>query len=952
MADFFFVCAPEDESIVLPFARALGISDDDLRSPYGPTRITAQARSRATVVWISDGTRSEQFIAEVARALDLHRASGHAVIPVFFVEFYDPPERILQSLRHFTALQFVTDPEDPKFQIERPAVPPGEPQSVSDAAVAAALRSLLPAQPVALVADDPGSGVVAGELDSTPTTRSAPNDIVPVVHADAVVAKATSETTRIVQPPPPRQDLAGRDLHQRDLRYQDLRGADLSNANLQRADLSFAQLDGADMTGANCDGAHFVGTSCLGTRPPDWRPPPETSLGCVHSPRDPVVHVVAAAPSPARCLAWSPFARTAGHLLATGHEDGTVRTLDPARGQMMRMAGKHADIVWSIAWSPDAEWLAVGSTGATTLLATVAHEETPRRLLDPATGAAPRSGRVRSVAWSPDGRFIAAGGDDGLVVVQDARSGQVVGRRRLAASVRWVAWHPSGDRLAYATIDGRLGEWKVASGDHRDVDARSGVNHAAWSLDGQRIATAGTDGKIRLWTADLVQESTIFNGHPSGEISVDWNHDGTMLASGSADGKVRIWSVRDRREVRGLGDAALPVWAVAWSPNGEKVAAASSTEFLHLWDKASSWSVTTLITGTRHRVAMAWNDTRGLLAAASADAPLHVWSFDRVAPAPARAGQSNVQCCAWSPDGRTLATGRSDHTIQLVTETRTDVLQADGPVSSVAWRQDGAELAAAGGGRVQRWSIPWTGSPPRDVAVRGRRVRGLAWGPRGELAVAVDSLVQVWLAPDEAPLIFADHTAAVQSVVWGPDGWLTSGAEDGIVWHCNPRTQERERIAIGSPVTAVARTHDGSLAWGGVDGVLHLRDGRGAVQSHSAHQASLTSVVLVLRRVGDVTVRMLASAAEDGTIRLWRLESATCAVVLHPVGSAWAAFHPTGRYCGRGDLGKTFWHVMGLHRFDVGALDPLVPGIRAPETSPLDSLAAPAGDALGEARNG
>jgi hypothetical protein len=50
-----------------------------------------------------------------------------------------------------------------------------------------------------------------------------------------------------------------------------------------------------------------------------------------------------------------------------------------------------------------------------------------------------------------------------------------------------------------------------------------------------------------------------------------------------------------------------------------------------------------------------------------------------------------------------------------------------------------------------------------------------------------------------------------------------------------------------------------------------------------------------------------------------------------------AAVRPDGRYRVRGDVGGQFWPVIGLHQYDVGELDALVPELRLADDEPLST---------------
>lgn len=70
-------------------------------------------------------------------------------------------------------------------------------------------------------------------------------------------------------------------------------------------------------------------------------------------------------------------------------------------------------------------------------------------------------------------------------------------------------------------------------------------------------------------------------------------------------------------------------------------------------------------------------------------------------------------------------------------------------------------------------------------------------------------------------------------------------------------------------------------------------------------------------------------------MRLWDVASGQCLAILYGTFGGTVVARPDGRYRVQGDVAGQFWHVIGLHRYDVGELDSLIPGLRLSDDEPL-----------------
>lgn len=121
--------------------------------------------------------------------------------------------------------------------------------------------------------------------------------------------------------------------------------------------------------------------------------------------------------------------------------------------------------------------------------------------------------RVTQAAWSPDGRRFASSGDDGMVRVWNAVTGELI-------------WAARGDNLAPMAL--------------------------AFSPDGSLLAVGGFDNCVRVFAADTGAKTADAPGHSGPIRALAFDPTGTVLASGDLKGHVHIWSASDCQPLREL----------------------------------------------------------------------------------------------------------------------------------------------------------------------------------------------------------------------------------------------------------------------------------------------------------------------------------------------------------------------------------------------------------------
>lgn len=151
----------------------------------------------------------------------------------------------------------------------------------------------------------------------------------------------------------------------------------------------------------------------------------------------------------------------------------------------------------------------------------------------------------------------------------------------------------------------------------------SPITSVAFSPDGSEILTAGFDGAIHGWRRDGAPARTVATGLPN-LWSARYSPDGRTIAVGDRGGRIHLWT--EGEPPRTLDGELLRIATLAFSPDGASLVCA----------------------GHGPRGPAVWNLATGAL------------RF-RLPPEPS----GFVRAVAYSPDGRTIATGCDDRTVRV-----------------------------------------------------------------------------------------------------------------------------------------------------------------------------------------------------------------------------------------------------------------------------------------------
>jgi WD40 repeat protein len=296
-----------------------------------------------------------------------------------------------------------------------------------------------------------------------------------------------------------------------------------------------------------------------------------------------------------------------------------------------------------------------------------------------------------------------------------------------------VAFSPDGKLLA--SLDGPLVRfWEVASGKTLSSRLPTGhegdVNSVAFTPDGQTLISTGGDLTIRWWDTRTGQQRLsllcmknhfrLYEGFPKAALSPD----GTTLATTCVDvsdegtpakdkkglrGSIRLWDAATGKELRRLDSGNGAATALVFSPDGKLLAEGfwpkgNPSSVVRLWDVASGKRSEHELAGT----CPVFSSDSSILATIGSLGPRRAIRFWKAATGEkihTMSTNEDIRCLAFSPDGKTLATGSDTITLYLLSWDKQSGVQVGPPrlaafscgaITTLAFSPDGRMLASSG----------------------------------------------------------------------------------------------------------------------------------------------------------------------------------------------------------------------------------------------------------------
>ena len=499
-------------------------------------------------------------------------------------------------------------------------------------------------------------------------------------------------------------------------------------------------------------------------------------------------------------------------------------------------------------------------------------------------------GGIWSVAFSPDGQYLAAGDTKGNILLRQVADGRVI--RSFTGHSAWVvslAFSRDGNTLASSSCDCTAKLWEMNTGQclHSFDEHQQEVWSVAFSPDGQTLATGCDDSRVRLWSVITGECFKVFSGHKNEVLSVAFSLDGQKLISASQDSTIRFWNIKSgkcERIFKGHGDG---VRSLSISPDGQTLASSSNDRTVRLWAIETGECLQVLSGHSNVVLSIAFSPQGNLIASSGIDHTVRLWNVNTAECLKVFPGHSNtINSIAFNPQGNILASGSYDQSVKLWNVDTYQCIKTWQGYSnqslSVAFASDGETLASGGHDeKIRLWNVN-TGSVVKILHGHTNWVHSVVFSPKNNLLASgsADKSIKLWdISTGRAIKTLWGHEAVVRSIVFSADGKiLASGSEDRTIRLWDVKSQI-SKILRGhqADIWSIALSSDSKiLASASIDSTIKLWNVNTGecIETLKEHESWVWSVAF------SPDDKTLVSTSADRTIRLWNVNTGECQRIL------------------------------------------------------------------------
>lgn len=262
-------------------------------------------------------------------------------------------------------------------------------------------------------------------------------------------------------------------------------------------------------------------------------------------------------------------------FFSSGNDGKVIKWSLDNRDKTLQVIYSGSDIIEVLAVSPDASWLACGSSNSSIRMIPLKGNNIGYEM----TG---HKGAIKSLVFSYDGKYLYSAALDGKVLQWDIAARTNINVTTGSMEISSIDISSKGNYLAGISSDGNVIVWnpgQITENFRIESEGRN-IKVVRFNPGNNLLAIGDANGKVELWNIDQRKKISEVMAHSAEINDIQFNTTLMQMATSGNDKKLKIFNIKDPSDLTeppvNLNDNEGFVLVMQFSPDGQMIISGES----------------------------------------------------------------------------------------------------------------------------------------------------------------------------------------------------------------------------------------------------------------------------------------------------------------------------------------------------------------------------------------
>jgi len=262
-------------------------------------------------------------------------------------------------------------------------------------------------------------------------------------------------------------------------------------------------------------------------------------------------------------------------FFTSGNDGQVLKWSLEKKDKTLQVIYSGSDIIEVLAVSPDASWLACGSSNSSIRMIPLKGNNIGYEMNG-------HKGGIKSLIFSYDGKYLYSSALDGKVLKWDIAARTSINVSTGSMEILSIDISSKGNYLAGISSDGNVFVWNPDhdSDNFRIETTGKNIKVVKFNPENNLLAIGDADGTVQLWDINLHKKLSEVKAHGAGVNDIQFNTTLKQMATSGNDKKLKIFNIKDPTDLTEppvtLADNVGFVLVMKFTPDGQMIISGES----------------------------------------------------------------------------------------------------------------------------------------------------------------------------------------------------------------------------------------------------------------------------------------------------------------------------------------------------------------------------------------